>query len=60
MGYLDNFDNDPLNKYIKKLKTIFFMDVFFYLILMVIKILCISLSPYIDGHSNFMYFIIVW
>jgi hypothetical protein len=43
MGYFDNLDNGPLNKYKKKnLKMNFFIDVLFYL--------------WIDGHSNFIQF----
>jgi hypothetical protein len=30
-GYFDNFDNDSLNKYEKKIKTNFFIDMLFYL-----------------------------
>jgi hypothetical protein len=43
MGYFDNLDNGPLNKYKKKLKIEKkIIDVFFYL--------------YIDVHSNFIQF----
>jgi hypothetical protein len=41
MGYFDNLDNGPLNKYKKKLKNgKIFIDVFFFL--------------WIEGHSNFI------
>jgi hypothetical protein len=43
MGYFDNLDNGPLNKYKQNLKNgKIFMDLFFYL--------------WIEGHSNFMQF----
>jgi hypothetical protein len=43
MGYFDNFDNGPLNKYKKNLKNRKkIIDMFFYL--------------WINGHSNFMQF----
>jgi hypothetical protein len=42
MGYFDNLNNGPLNKYKKIKNRKKFIDVFFYL--------------WIDGHSNFMQF----
>jgi hypothetical protein len=42
MGYFDNLDNEPLNKYKNILKMKKNIDVFFYL--------------WIKGHSNFMQF----